>query len=429
MSFNAPLQLSQEFKILLDELEDSSKNIFITGRAGTGKSTLLRLFTKTTQHNTIVLAPTGIAALNAGGQTIHSFFRFPPRLLTPDMIYRRRNSKIYREMDTLVIDEISMVRADMMDAMDLFLRKNRGNEEPFGGVRVILFGDLFQLPPVVSSGEEQQYLQHQYSSEYFFSAPAFEHLNFDIHELHTVYRQEQRFFLDILDAIRRQQIDYEQMETLNNRVYPDQLPYEPPFITLTATNAKADAINTQNIRRLPGSEHFYAARTDGAFPKHLEPTNEQLVLKVGAQVMTLKNDSEGRYVNGSIGTIQACHIDAIDVLFDDCKDVITLKRDRWEMIKYKWKPKTGEIKAETVGSFNQIPIKLAWAITIHKSQGKTFDKVTIDLGKGAFAHGQTYVALSRCTTFEGIALRQALTPRDIKVDPRVSEFYERFVVA
>ena len=238
MGFSAPLKLSEEFKILLDELENSQKNVFITGRAGTGKSTLLRLFTKTTSKKPVVLAPTGIAALNAGGQTIHSFFRFPPRLLTPDMIYRKRQRRIYEQMDTLIIDEVSMVRADMMDAMDLFLKKNRNNSAPFGGVRLILFGDLFQLPPVVSSAEEQQYLQHQYSSEYFFSAPAFAESNIDIHELQTVYRQEQRFYLDILDAIRRRQLDYEQLETLNQRVFPEKLPYDPPFITLTTTNAK-----------------------------------------------------------------------------------------------------------------------------------------------------------------------------------------------
>ncbi len=426
MSFK-PLKLSTEFKILLDELENSSKHIFITGRAGTGKSTLLRLFTKTTSHKPVVLAPTGIAALHAGGQTIHSFFRFPPRLLTPDMIYRRRKRDIYEKIDVLVIDEVSMVRSDMMEAMDLFLRKNRGNPEPFGGVRVILFGDLFQLPPVVSSAEEQQYLQHNFESEFFFSAPAFAELDMDIHELHTVYRQEQRFYLDILDAIRRRQLDYEQLETLNQRVFPEELPFDPPFITLTTTNAKADAINTENTQRLPARENFYAARIEGAFPKQLEPTNEQLILKEGAQVMTLKNDPEGRFVNGSIGTIIECHRESIDLKFDDGQEV-NVKRDRWEMIKYKWNPQSNEIKAETVGSFRQLPVKLAWAITIHKSQGKTFQKVTIDLGKGAFAHGQTYVALSRCTTFEGIALRQPLRPRDIQVDPRVTEFYERFVI-
>lgn len=428
MSFSLPRKLSPEFKILLDELENSQKHLFITGRAGTGKSTLLRLFTKTTHHKPVVLAPTGIAALNAGGQTIHSFFKFPPRLLTPDMIYRRRQRKIYEQIDTLIIDEVSMVRSDMFDAMDLFLKKNRNSSEPFGGVRLILFGDLFQLPPVVSSGEEQQYLQHHYDSEYFFSAPAFSELDMDIHELQTVYRQEQRFYLDILDAIRRRQLDYEQLETLNQRVFPEELPFEPPFITLTTTNAKADAINTENTQRLPGRENFYAARTEGAFPKQLEPTNEQLILKEGAQVMTLKNDPDGKYVNGTIGTIVECHPESIDLQLDDGQTV-KLKRDRWEMIKYKWNPQSNEIKAETVGSFKQIPVKLAWAITIHKSQGKTFHKVAIDLGRGAFAHGQTYVALSRCTTFEGIALRQALRPRDIQVDPRVTDFYERFVIA
>lgn len=427
MSFPLPRKLSPEFEILLDELENSGKNLFITGRAGTGKSTLLRLFTKTTNHKPIVLAPTGIAALNAGGQTIHSFFRFPPRLLTPDLIYRRRNRKMYNEIDTLIIDEVSMVRSDMFEAMDLFLKKNRDNSAPFGGVRLILFGDLFQLPPVVSSREEQQYLQHHFESEFFFSAPAFTELDIDIHELQTVYRQEQRFYLDILDAIRRRQLDYEQLETLNQRVFPEKLPYDPPFITLSTTNAKADAINTHNIRKLSGFENYYAARTDGAFPKQLQPTNEQLILKEGAQVMTIKNDTDGKYVNGTIGTIIKCHPESIEIKTDD-GEIVELKRDRWEMIKYKWNQDSNEIKAETVGSFKQIPVKLAWAITIHKSQGKTFQKVAIDLGKGAFAHGQTYVALSRCTTFEGIALRQPLRPRDIQVDPRVTDFYERFVI-
>ncbi|MEL6636906.1 MAG: AAA family ATPase [Bacteroidota bacterium] len=423
----APLELSEDFKYALDLMDKSPHHLFITGRAGTGKSTLLQLFRNTTRKKIVVLAPTGIAALNVQGQTIHSFFGFPPRLLNRQEIRRRRNRKLYQRIETLVIDEISMVRADMLDNIDYFLRLNRDNNQPFGGVQVLFFGDLFQLPPVVSKPVEQQLFQTTYDSPYFFSAHVFrDNFVMETVELQKTYRQTARHFIRLLDAVRINQADEDDLVDLNERHQPD-FELEDYYITLSARNATVNSINSRKLAQLPGPEITFTATIGGSFQPHLYPTKEILGLRLGSQVMFIKNDPERKFVNGTIGKVTKLHPDGIEVRVREGgqERVIEVAKLEWEVLKYKAEPNDkGEIETEILGTFKQYPLRLAWAITIHKSQGKTFDRVIIDLGSGAFAHGQTYVALSRCRTLEGIVLKQKLRPRDIQVDERIVEFYE-----
>jgi ATP-dependent exoDNAse (exonuclease V) alpha subunit len=423
-----PLVLNSDFRQALDLMEKTRRNLFITGRAGTGKSTLLQLFRDTTRKKTIVLAPTGVAALNVRGQTIHSFFGFPPRMIDRKDIRKRKVRKLYQAMEVLIIDEISMVRADLLDNIDVFLRVNRDNQQPFGGVQVIFFGDLFQLPPVVSSPMEKQYFSGYYESPYFFSAQVFhEGFEFEMVELRQVYRQEQRHFLRLLDAIRLNRVDESDLEELNRRFAPDFEP-EEFFITLSARNATVDAINQRELAKLEGLPRYYTAFVSGEFNPSLFPTEMRLELKEQAQVMFLKNDPERKFVNGTIGKVTSLEPEAVRVEVikpDGGVEEIEVQRSEWEILRYKMKPDDpNQIETEVLGTFEQYPLRLAWAITIHKAQGKTFDRVIIDLGRGAFAHGQTYVALSRCRTLEGIILKEPLRPQDVLVDDRVVEFYE-----
>ena len=425
----SPLILSEDFKYVLDLLEKTNANAFITGRAGTGKSTLLSLFRRTTRKKCVVLAPTGVAALNVKGQTIHSFFGFPPRIINPGDIKKRRNRRLYQAMEILIIDEISMVRADLLDSIDRFLRINRESNRPFGGVQVVFFGDLFQLPPVVSTEVEQFLFQNFYESPYFFSAQVLQSEQFpmDMVELQTVYRQENRRFLRLLEAVRLNRIDYDDLEDLNARHQPDEV--EPGnYITLSARNATVDRINQEQLAKLETKPVHYVAEVNGNFQNHLFPTEARLSLKEGAQVMFLKNDPAKKYVNGTIGKVVQLGIEKISVEIGSAgeEEVIEIEAAEWEIIKYKPdKDNPNLIEAEVVGQFKQFPLKLAWAITIHKSQGKTFTHVTIDMGRGAFEHGQTYVALSRCRTLSGIVLQKKLKTSDIQVDPRIVEFYEQ----
>ena len=423
-----PLTLNQEFQDILNELEKTSDHYFITGRAGTGKSTLLKLFRNTTNKNVVVLAPTGIAALNVQGQTIHSFFGFPPRLLNRDEIKKRKWRKMFLKLDSIIIDEISMVRADMMDNIDYFLRINREDPRPFGGVQMILFGDLFQLPPVVRSDVERQLFRETYESQYFFSSLVMKETAVTTIELTEAFRQKSKHFLRILDSVRVNQADYDDLEDLNQR-YQEEVPEEGFYITLSARNATVDRINKEQIEALQTPEVSFMANTTGHFAERLFPTEAILKLKLGAQVMFLKNHPTRSYVNGTIGKIVHLDSEKIEVLVEEegNRKVIEVERTDWEIMKYKAPQNEGEnISSEVVGTFKQYPIKLAWAITIHKSQGKTFDNVIIDLGSGAFEHGQTYVALSRCRTLDGIILKKPLKPRDIMVDPRIVEFYEQY---
>jgi ATP-dependent exoDNAse (exonuclease V) alpha subunit len=332
-------------------------------------------------------------------------------------------------MDTLIIDEISMVRADMIDNIDIFLRNNRENDLPFGGVQLLMFGDLFQLPPVVATAFEKEYFRTTYESQYFFSSHVVksDDFHYEMIELNQVYRQEERYFINMLDAIRLNHIDYDELEVLNERyqAVPEDTKY---LLTLTSINATANNINNQEVNKLEGESFTYLAKLSGQFNERNAPADPVLKLKKGAQVMFVKNDPQKQFVNGTIGIINDIGHDYIKVMVEDNSGYeveIDVGIQDWEIIKYELdREKNNEITANVVGVFSQYPIKLAWAITIHKSQGKTFDKINIDLGRGAFEHGQTYVALSRCKTLGGIFLNQALRPRDILVDERVREYYQ-----
>ncbi len=423
-----PLQLSDDFNYALDRME-AGGHLFITGRAGTGKSTLLQIFRRSTTKNVVVLAPTGVAALNVGGQTIHSLFGFPPRLIQPENVRpNRRYHRLFQNLETLIIDEISMVRADVMEAIDLALRINRGSQRPFGGVQLILFGDLYQLPPIVSTQEEKYYFSQRYASAYFFAADCMDLIDLEMIELRQVYRQDSRHFLRLLEAIRNATVDYDELESLNERHLPDFHPEEGDhYLTLAARNATVTSINAAKLSELDSPEMLYLAQVKGNFPENLFPVPAALKLKVGAQVMTVRNDNEKKYVNGTIGTVVECKTESVIILVTEEGKPRTIEVgfEEWDVIRY---TATGEdlskIGTESLGTYKQLPVRMAWAVTIHKSQGKTFDKIIIDLGRGAFEHGQTYVALSRCRTLQGIVLRKPLTPRDVMVDPAVVEFYE-----
>ena len=424
------LELGQEFQDVLDVLENTSKSVFLTGRAGTGKSTLLQLFRRTTRKKTIVLAPTGVAALNVKGQTIHSFFGFPPRPDFEDHISKRKFRKTYKKMEVLIIDEISMVRADILDGIDLFLRINRENDQAFGGVQMVFIGDLFQLPPIVSDPVEKMKFQLHYESAYFFSSQVIKSgFDYEMIELNKIYRQDNRHFIRLLEAIRLNRIDYDDLEDLNERCEPD-FQGGDFYITLTSINRIADSVNRKEILKLTDKAYHFHASVEGKFDPRQYPTEISLELKKGAQVMFIKNDPQKRYVNGTIGKISK--LDDYEVFVEVESESgelseIEVELTDWEILKYKMNDQKGEIKSEVVGKFSQLPLKLAWAVTIHKSQGKTFNKVIIDLGRGAFEHGQTYVALSRCRTLEGIVLKKPISLRDVMVDERVINYYETFV--
>jgi energy-coupling factor transporter ATP-binding protein EcfA2 len=425
-----PIQLNDDFNRALDLMAHTNNSLFVTGKAGTGKSTLLQLFRNTTHRNTAVLAPTGVAALNVKGQTIHSFFGFPPRILTPAITGKKSGRKdllkLFRNLETLVIDEISMVRADILDGIDNALRVNREINRPFGGVQLLLFGDLFQLPPVVNKDPiEQEFFRQHYESPYFFAAHILKHAHFSLEtiELRKVYRQAAGRFLRLLDAVRTCQLDQDDLDELNERqTLPEN---DRGFITLCARNATAERINTAALTNIPEREFSYEAIVEGNFDASVFPADFLLKLRKGAQVMFVKNDvADKQYVNGSIGVVTNLTHDAVEVCLEteEGKRTLTLSPTAWEIVRHKAGPQ-GEITTEKIGSFRQFPLKLAWAITIHKSQGKTFDKVIIDLEGGAFEHGQLYVALSRCRTLEGVYLKRPVRPRDIITDERILDFH------
>ncbi len=419
------IDLNSDFLAVLEEMEKGEDCLFITGKAGTGKSTLLKYFVSHTKLKTVVLAPTGIAALNIGGQTIHSFFGLPPRPISKEEIKPRTNQKMYKAVDVIIIDEISMVRADLMDTIDFFMRVNgKDKYKSFGGAKMIFFGDLFQLPPVVATQEEQFMLGQQYESPYFFSAKAFEFYPITMIELREVYRQSDPYFIRLLDAVRTGSIDYDEFMELNERHIPDFPTDSDFYIILSARNAAVNDINKNRLAALKGEEFSYLPELSGEV--NAEPVESPLKLKLGAQVMFLKNDPLRRFANGTIGKI--CYLDNEEIRVqimgpDENLQTIDVQRFQWEVVKYQLGE--GNIDAKVVGTYKQFPLKLAWAMTIHKSQGKTFDRVIIDMRGGAFESGQTYVALSRCRTLEGVVLVNPLKPRDVMVDPRIQEFYQQ----
>jgi len=419
------LDQTDEFKHALALMEAAEEHVFITGRAGTGKSTLLRHFMAHTKRRVAVLAPTGLAAVNVGGQTIHSFFKFPPRLLQAgDVRALPSQQRLFEQLDTIIIDEISMVRADVLDAIDRSLRLNRRRAElPFGGVQIVAFGDLFQLAPVVE-GELQQYFSDAFDTPYFFSASVLSQCDWRLLELKRNYRQSKDpSFFELLSRLGRNEMTIEDMDCLNNRLLADTSEEEGAFVTLTSTNAAADRINAQHLAGLPGETIHYAAKIKGEFDEGSSPAQTELSVKAGAQVMMLRNDPDGRWVNGDVAVVEDCSALHLRVrLRDDVHDVLPVK---WERIRYAWTPEDNQMVRNVAGTFQQFPVKLAWAITIHKSQGQTLNRVRVDLGRGAFAHGQVYVALSRCQSLDGLRLHRPLRATDILFDDRVLNFLGR----
>jgi len=420
------LELTDEFAKAIDLMEKSKQCVFITGKAGTGKSTLLKYFQEISDKKIVVLAPTGIAALNVGGSTLHSFFRLPPRPIYQDEIkvVSSKRRKLYKSVDTIIIDEVSMVRADMMDVIDQFLRLNGKNpQKPFGGAQMIFIGDLFQLPPVVSNNEEAKLFSSTYLSPFFFSAKVFEEVTLEFVELTKVFRHKEQEFVQLLNSIRNNQAAYSEIQQINQRYQPQfESELKDYYITLTTTNKIASQINTAQLEKLSKPLRQFEGAIKGKFDKGTLPTELILSLKEGAQVMFVKNDNEDRWVNGTIGQIKKIKTDYIEVETQD-KRIYSVKPVKWEIPNYKFDDKTQMVNTEVIGSFTQYPLKLAWAITIHKSQGKQFDKVIIDLGWGAFAHGQLYVALSRCKTLEGLILKTQVRPKDVIVDNRVKAYF------
>lgn len=531
------LKLSDESKDVISALENTNDNLFITGRAGTGKSTLLGYFRSTTKKNVVVVAPTGVAALNVKGQTIHGFFKFKIGMTVQDVkkITAEIDQKMYQKIDMLIIDEISMVRADMFDCIDRFLRLNgKDMHQPFGGVQIVVIGDLFQLPPVVGPGEGYIF-ETKYESPYFFDAPAYKGGSFQVIELTHVYRQQDPVFIDILDKIRTGEADMQHVEYINRMcleidgkkfiatdaqsadivvedsqyVNDEGIPIDDQerdedgnivvraesragtgtkhgagkgdssvqnsqqhaeknnlisdlkkefdlagikglkfgiqtspaaaeasgagaqaaddaeakklTVYLVTTNALADKINTEELAKIKTPSKIYKGALVGRFEQKNAPAPEQLELKLGAQVMTLKNDPSGKWVNGDIGTVVKMLDASVRVRFEDGRTEEVIG-DSWEMVRYEYDEITDQLGSEVVGKYTQIPIKLAWAVTIHKSQGKTFDAAIIDFGRGTFAHGQAYVALSRVRSLQGITLKNPLRAQDVRIDERIRDF-------
>ena len=417
------LSLSPEQQALFELIEHTREHVFVTGRAGTGKSTLLNHLAWNTEKSIVISAPTGVAALNVGGQTIHSLFRLPIGVIADhDIDQTTELRKLLNSIDTLVIDEVSMVNADLMDAIDRSLRQARQRAgEPFGGVQVVLFGDPYQLAPVPGGTEERAYFADTYRSMWFFDAKVWQEADLRIVELLQVHRQHESDFRFMLNAVRHGQVTKEIADRLNEvgaRPAPDD-----GTITLATRNDTVNRINAQALGRLPGRVLTAKAEVSGDFGGRNYPADESLELKVGAQVMFLRNDvgqGDGpRWVNGTIGTVTK--IDST-VYVDVDGEVHEVEPAIWEKFRYTWSPATKKLTKDVVAEFTQFPLRLAWAVTIHKSQGKTYDAAIVDLGTRAFTSGQTYVALSRITTLEGLYLTRPLRPSDIMVDQDVERF-------
>ena len=417
--------LSEEFESIVEQLENTKDHFYITGKAGSGKSTLLAYFRSVTQKNTAVLAPTGVAAIRVKGQTIHSFFGFPPKVIQTRHIKKVRQVELLQNLETLIIDEISMVRADVFDAIDYSLRVHRKKlTQPFGGVQVIVFGDLFQLPPVINM-DESSLLERIYpNGQFFFHSNIFQDAQFKTLELQSIYRQTDDHFIYLLNAVRDGSITNSQIDNLNDSLV-DNFEMDEGKIILTTTNARASGINQNYLKQLGSEEFSYRAQATGQFYKELFPTDEVLKLKKGAQVIMIKNDPEKRWVNGSIGTIHDIAEKKIKVKINH--KIYEVKKEKWDRIQYSYDDDQQEVLENVTGSFKQYPMRLAWAITIHKSQGQTFEKVIIDMSQGSFAPGQLYVALSRCISLEGIELLRPLKKSDVIVNKQLVGFQDRLI--
>jgi hypothetical protein len=422
-------------KQLFERIENSNESFFITGKAGTGKSTFLQYFAQKTKKNVLMCAFTGIAAINVGGQTIHSFFRFPPKPLLPEdheiTTFEKytQKYKMILELDVIIIDEVSMLRADIVEAIDFSLRKNGGDPDKlFGGKQIIFVGDIFQLPPVTDNADEIDTVLFNeiYKSKYFFDSIAYKKLNPTYFEFKKSYRQGSDLqFVELLDKIRVCDIDNDVIKTLNARVNEAYIPKNDEFvITLTSNNAIASSENYRRLYELPYTSFNFEAKITGEFKQDKFPTNKVLELKKYAQVIMIKNDPAKKWVNGTIAKIDFISDDFIEIRLQD-GSIHKLEKTEWENRAYKYDTSKRRIVSELKGTFSQYPVKLAWAVTIHKSQGLTFDNVIIDVGNGAFVNGQMYTGLSRCRTLEGITLKTAIRKEDIILDKRIVNFHER----
>lgn len=421
---STPPALSAEQAAVFELIEGTRENIFVTGRAGTGKSTLLTHLSWNTEKQIVICAPTGVAALNVGGQTIHSLFRLPIGLIADQTIEQNdQTKKLLNSIDTLVIDEISMVNADLVDAIDRSLRQARGRRnEPFGGVQVVLFGDPYQLAPVPGRGDELHYIEDNYRSFWFFDAHVWDQTPLRVIELVEIHRQADSDFRRMLTAVRHGTVDNEVGGRLN-AAGERPIPLDENIITLAARNDIVTRINAQRLAALEGRLLTARAEVNGEFGKSAFPADEALELKVGAQVMFLRNDANGpdgqRWVNGTIGTVTKI---ATNVFVEVDGEVHEVEPVVWEKYRYTYSASTKQLRREIAAEFTQFPLRLAWAVTIHKSQGKTYDRAIIDLGPRAFSPGQTYVALSRLTTLDGLYLARPLRPSDVIVDADVARF-------
>ncbi len=432
---------NKEFQDALQLITHTRQSIFLTGKAGTGKSTFLKYICNHTKKKYVVLAPTGIAAINAGGVTLHSFFKLPFRPMLPDdpdlslshgrifefFKYPKEKRKIIAEVDLIIIDEISMVRADIIDCVDRILRVYSGNMRlPFGGKQLLFVGDVFQLEPVVPS-DQKEILSLFYASPFFFSARVFKDINLVPIELQKVYRQTDSVFINILDRIRNNAARKQELDTLNGRYFPSFEPQnEDMYITLATRRDQVDFINEKKLAELPGEEYVSVGKIEGDFPESSLPTQLNLSIKEQAQVIFIDNDYERRWVNGTIGMVSGIDENGnVYVLLESGVEHL-VEPTSWRNYKYKYNEKEKRIEEEIVGTFEQLPIRLAWAITVHKSQGLTFSRVVVDLTGGVFAGGQTYVALSRCTSLEGLVLKSKISSRDIFIRKEIVEFSQIF---